>query len=219
MFISRRRFAATCALLFAACFLLPSRAVASPILCIAEAGSACSTSSLSKVVSVGDTFDLDIFIDSVTDLTSFLIDQISFNPSVLNISTLTTGSFFSDNCPSGACSSWISPEAPDNSGTIDFISGGLDEPSEGVSGSGALARLTFTAIGPGFSLVNFAAFDVFGPVFLQDSLGNLFAPTDYFNARVDVNGVAPVPEPSTLFLVGTGLAFAARRKRSRKIRN
>jgi hypothetical protein len=204
MFISRRRFAATCVFLLAACFLLPSRATAAPILCIAEPGStACPTSPLSKVVSVGDTFDLDIFIENVTDLNGFLVDRISFDPSVLNVQTVTEGTFFSDNCPSGPpCTSWYEGASDNATGTIDFIYGYLDDPSEGVSGSGPLATLSFLAVANGVGLVDFVALGPDGPVILQYSQSN-----------------TPVPEPSTLFLVGTGLAFAARRKRSRKIRN
>ena len=77
-----------------------------------------------------------------------------------------------------------------------------------MSGDGTLARVSFTAASGGTSSISLSN------LLFQDSLGEFIDPTT-LNASVDVNAssTAPVPEPGTLMLVGSGLAMAWRKRR------
>jgi len=54
-------------------------------------------------------------------------------------------------------------------------------------------------------------------IFLDDQLGALPADMDYNDKTVSVDDVAPVPEPATMFLFGTGLLGLAATARRKKI--
>jgi hypothetical protein len=145
----------------------------------------------SPTFNAGDTFDVTIGVDNVSDLFTFSID-LSFDDAVVTPKSAAPGGFL------GGCSVCFFAIFPDDpsgvAGMIQFISDTRIGPVAGVSGSGSLAVLTFEALtagDPGFVLSS--------PFFL-DPAGNL----------LDVD-LPSVPEPATLSLMALGL-YALRRR-------
>jgi hypothetical protein len=143
--------------------------------------------------SAGDTFEVTIGIENVTDLFTFSID-LSFDDTVVAPKGASAGGFL------GGCSICFFAIFPDDPfgvpGMIQFISDTRTGPTAGVSGSGSLAVLTFDALmagDPGFVLSS--------PIFLSSGL----EPT-----LIDVE-LPSVPEPATLSLLALGL-YALRRR-------
>jgi len=146
----------------------------------------------SDTVDVGQTFTINILIDDPGSVFGFGF-FFDFDSSIVQLEGITS-SFFTpptgnfDTSPSG--------------GTL------LITDLFGIqSGTNVLASLTFTALTAGNPL-----FSIFGAMVLDQS-GLVF--TDVNNGRVNVGGATPVPEPSTLGLMGLGLAALARRLRRR----
>jgi hypothetical protein len=142
----------------------------------------------------GSTFDVLVDITSVTDLYAFEFD-ISFNPTVLSAVNVTEGAFL----PAGGTTFFIPGLIDNTAGTIAFTSDTLVGPLVGVSGSGTLAKIEFHANALGTS-----TFDASGVSLLNSNLNDIsFTST---NGRVDVDTATGVPEPTTLALLGLGLA-------------
>jgi hypothetical protein len=88
----------------------------------------------------GDTFDVTIDVDSVTDFNTAQFD-LSFDPGVLEVTDVTDGRIDDTVIP-------IYHEGHSNSGTIkNVISGFPEEVDTKVSGAGYLAKITFEVIG------------------------------------------------------------------------
>jgi hypothetical protein len=158
-----------------------------------------------STVNQGDTFFLDINITGVTDLYGFQFDVL-YDPTILTANDITEGAFL----PSGGFTFFIPADpaaTPGNLGTTyDLLLG----PLQGVSGDGTLARISFTAASGGPSSISLSN------LLLQDSVGNIIdfdTQTGTPSTSVDVNSTAPVPEPGTLMLVGSGIAMAWRKRR------
>jgi hypothetical protein len=79
-------------------------------------------------------------------------------------------------------------------------------PTPGVDGFGTLATLIFTAVGTGNANLDLPNFT------LLDSLFFDIGATPQFG-DISVTSITPVPGPSTLGLLGVGLAALARRLR------
>ena len=152
-------------------------------------------------VNVGDTFTIDVNVSDVTDLYGFQFD-FNFDPLRVSPSAVTEGLFLSQ----GVSGSTDFQAGTNNgAGTIEFTLGFLLGAVPGVSGSGTLATLAFTATGQGS-----AAFSL-SDVILLDSVGELLDAGMNNEALVNINATA-VPEPTSLMLIGTGLAMLARRR-------
>src|SRR5579872_4655605 len=111
--------------------LLPS-AFADAILSIQPASTSTSP---------GSTFAVSVDISNVTDLYAFQFD-IGFNPATLAGVSVTEGSFL----PGGGSTFFIPGFIDNTGGTIAFSADTLIGPIPGVSGSGTLATIDFTAV-------------------------------------------------------------------------
>jgi hypothetical protein len=154
-----------------------------------------------STVNQGDTFFLDINISGVTDLYGFQFDVL-YDPTILTANETVDGGFLA-----GAQFIPGDTSTPGNIGfTIGFLSGEVP----GISGDGTLARVSFTAASGGSSLISLLDENLL----LLDS-GLFSIDVDTLGATVNVNSssTAPVPEPGTLMLVGSGLAMAWRKRR------
>lgn len=153
-------------------------------------------------IQTGDTLTLGVMVRDVTDLFAFQFD-IGFDPGVLTATAITEGSFLSS-----AGFTFFVPGLIDNStGTISFTANTILGPGPGVSGSGTLAWMDFTAIGAGASSVTLSN------VLLLDA--NL-SPID-FTTAIGTVAVAAVPEPTGAFVLAALLVLSiAGHKRTRR---
>ena len=142
----------------------------------------------SATATVGDTITADINISDVLDLYAFQFD-VSFAPGVLSANTPTDGLFLN----SGGFFSGFTDNA---AGTITFIADSLVGLMPGISGAGTLARIQFTAVGPGTSPITIG-----NPVLLDSNLFDIAAITNGSTVTVSA-----IPEPGTVSFVLLGLA-------------
>lgn len=144
-------------------------------------------------VSAGDTFSLDVFITNVTDLYGYQFD-VSFDPGVLSAQAITEGSFLT----TGGSTFFITGLIDNPVGLISFTANTLLGPDPGVTGSGALALVEFSAIGTGTSFVNLS-----NVVLLDSNLTDITA--DVIAGAVEVqDNSGSIPEPATLWLLALG---------------
>jgi hypothetical protein len=157
----------------------------------------------STSVAAGATFPVDVNIANVSDLFAFAFD-IGFTPGTLSAVSVTEGPFLG-----GGGTTFFLPGAIDNtSGTISFNADTLIGSIPGVSGSGTLAILDFTALSAGTSPIN-----ILNVSLLDSTLSPISSTTVNGNATV---GAQAVPEPSSMLLLATGLlvAFGVARRKS-----
>jgi len=156
-----------------------------------------------STVNQGDTFFFDINITNVIDLYGFQFD-ILYDSTVLTANEITEGTFLAVGGPTFFFPGTNTP------GNLSFTEGFLAGAVPGVSGDGTLARVSFTAASGGSSSISLADINL---LLLDSNLNPIDAGT--LDARVDVNAssTAPVPEPGTLMLVGSGVAMAWRNRR------
>ena len=134
-------------------------------------------------VGVGQFFEVDVDVNSITDLYAYQFD-LSFNPAVLQATSITEGDFL---------------------GTITENADSLETAIAGVSGSGTLVEFEFEAIAPGISQ------NQISNVFLLDSnLEGINA--DIADGAVTVN-IVTTPEPSCAVLVALGVVALFLRSR------
>jgi hypothetical protein len=154
----------------------------------------------SKNVSVGDSFALTVDIANATDVFTFFFD-VNFDPAALSAIDITEGPFL----PSGGSTAFFPGSIDNVGGTIAFTFDTLLVSGPGVTGSGVLATIDFTAIGSGLSAVGLA-----NQAFLDSN-------SDPINVSLS-NGavhVAAVAEPPVLLTMIAGLFFVAFLSRNR----
>src|ERR1035437_3897701 len=159
------------------------------VICSVRAGT-LSVSPAVNQVAVGQVFSLNVVINSVADLYAYQFD-LAFNPALLNASAITEGAFLG----SGGPTFFLAGAIDNVNGLISSTADSLEGPLSGVTGSGVLTSVTFTALAPGSTSVS-----IFN-TFLIDSQSNfIFADTG--DGTVDV----VTPEPAAGEMVF--LAFA-----------
>lgn len=174
---------------------------------ICSAGSFISVQPSSQTVNGGKNFSLDVNVD-ITDLYAFQFD-LSFNPAVLSAISITEGWFLTSG------STYFIPGDIDNTlGTIAFTVDTLVGATSGVTGSGTLASINFTALGPGASPVGLSNIGL-----LDSSLNDIVAGSTDGTVNV-IPGSVSVPEPASLLLLllGSGLVGIVAKVRSKLTR-
>jgi general secretion pathway protein D len=146
-----------------------------------------------QTINVGQSFSIAVDITNVTDLFAFQLD-LTFNPHILSGVGLSEGAFL----PSGGTTFFI-PGLIDNvNGTIAFNADSLIGAIPGVAGSGTLLNVQFKGIGSGTSGIGLENISL-----LDSALSTIT--TTATNGSAIVQGTTPVPEPSSIVLVGTSL--------------
>jgi len=141
-------------------------------------------------VAIGDTFDVPVSVSGVSDLYAFQFD-LSYDPTVLELTNITEGSFLSS-----AGVTFFIPGTIDNmAGTATSTADALIGAIAGASGEGDLAIFDFTAISVGSSDL------ALSNVTLLDSSLNAI-PFTISNGQV----ASAVPEPNVFPLLVTMLA-------------
>jgi hypothetical protein len=160
-------------------------------------------------VAVGENgeFTLEIRVSDVDDLFTFGFDLV-FNPAIIQPVAVAEGSFLSSGLTPGGEIFFFGGDTS-TLGLLSSVSGSLFNQALGASGSGILATITFQSLVAGNAGLEFANVFFFDSAFPQ---GNLI-PVDLLPGVVTVGAV---PEPSTLLLVGLGLAALTRSRRRRR---
>lgn len=143
---------------------------------------------------------MDVFITDITDLFAYQFD-VSFDPGKLSAQAITEGSFLA----TGGATFFL-PGLIDNvKGVISFTANTLLGPDPGVTGSGNLALVEFSAIGTGTSSI-----DLSDVVLLDSGLADITADVVAGTVGVQDNG-GSIPEPATLWLLALGAGWLGMR--------
>lgn len=135
----------------------------------------------------GQTLSLAVVASGLSDLYAWQF-SLGFNPSVLQATTVTQGSYF------GATTTSFGFAALNNTtGLVDTVYQSMFGPGPGVSGSGTLATLNFNVLSVGTSPLVWS--DV---IFLNSLLGNI-------SVQANNSSVTAVPEPTAALLFAAGL--------------
>lgn len=162
-------------------------------------------------VNPNSEFTIGIRAVDITDLFTFSFD-LTFDPALLTAISVTAGDFLATALPD--------PLPPETGvtfipgtislGLVSLTAGSIfgSATQLGATGSGALAFITFQAAAPGtasLALENVVLLDSSIP-FGQEIGATIGSGT------VSIANPQPVPEPSTLALLGVGLAAVARKR-------
>jgi hypothetical protein len=156
---------------------------------------------VSQTINVGDPLTIEVVLSgNDAKLLSYAFD-LAFDSSVLTFINATNGGLFPDD--------GFLPLVGSDGGTILNVSiAGI------VTGDGVLATLTFAAIAAGNPLLSIFNAALADENLLSDPNAPLITP-DVNQGTITVDGTNPIPEPSTLGLVGLGILSLARRRRRR----
>jgi hypothetical protein len=168
----------------------------------------------------GGLFTVNMNIADVVDLFTFNLDLI-YDPSLVSFSG-TAGTFLSSAAPtvtvddgSGGlidiAGSFVDALPADASlGTSGLVFGSIFGYANGATGAGLLATLQFQLLTTGVVTIEFANALLFDSA---EPFGNLIdAQLATTSLTLGEEAPTPIPEPSTLLLMGVGLASLARRR-------
>jgi hypothetical protein len=139
-------------------------------------------------VGVGDTFTIDVFIRDVEDLQVWHV-FVRYDPSLVNISDRNVAMFLA--AAPGSDVRDGSYGDPDLSGAYDLLASDVADDPPYETGSGVLARLTFTATSPGLTAIG-----IDDPILWGYPL-HLVAVGSIVNAWVAVGQECPSEPPPT----------------------
>jgi uncharacterized protein (TIGR03437 family) len=108
-----------------------------------------SVASSAQAPGVGGTFSVDISVAGIADLYAFQFD-FAFDPKVLSVVSVTESTFL----PGGGPTIFIPGSIDNTGGTVAANADTLIGAIGGVTGSGALAHIQFTALAPGTSALS-----------------------------------------------------------------
>ncbi len=159
-------------------------------------------------IAPGAEFKLEIRAVDIADLFTFGFD-LAFNPARLEAMSIDEGDFLSTAVKDPLDGGTFFIPGAILPGLVSLNLSSLFGVDLGASGSGVLAVITFRAVAGGDGDLDLRN------VFLADSAFPMGNPidADIINGVVTVDSPTPVPEPSTLGLMGLGLAALARRMR------
>jgi hypothetical protein len=95
----------------------------------------------SKVVGIGETFTVDVFVTPDTQIAGVQF-SLNFSPSVVTANTVTEGILLKQG---GASTFFQAGTINNGAGTISNVASAIITPAASVSGSGILATISFTA--------------------------------------------------------------------------
>lgn len=147
------------------------------------------------LINAGQSFSLAVNASNVTDLFAYQLD-VAFDPTKIAATSITEGAFL----PSGGTTFFIPGTIDNVNGTIDLNADTLIGAIPGVTGSGTLLTFQFTALRAGISPVSLANI-----LLLNSASSPITAASS--NGSVTVQGLTPVPLPSSLVLMSTALAL------------
>jgi hypothetical protein len=145
----------------------------------------------------GQTFSVNVNVTAIADLYAFQFD-LGFAPGILQATgVITEGSFL----PGGGATFFLPGSVDNIAGTVSFTADSLLGPTPGVTGTGTIATVQFTALAYGTSPLNLSNVALLDSTFSDIVAGS-------------TNGsVAVIPEPNGLCLAALGLvAIACARK-------
>ena len=177
------------------------------LLALVSSASAFPTLQISPVLTPtvqGNLFTVDVTVTGVTDLYAFQFD-LGFNPAVLQALSSSEGAFL----PSGGTTFFIPGAIDNSSGLISFIADTLIGPIPGVSGTGTLASISFSAFSAGTSALTLSNI-----LFLDSEFEDIENITSVGGTVSVTDAIKPIPEPSSLGLMALGLLALVGAKRS-----
>lgn len=166
-------------------------------------------------VLVNDVFVLDVLATDADDLFAFDV-ELNYDATIIEALSFTPGTFLG---------STVGVDVDLFSDFIDNIAGEASGAQSrlvmpGVTGTGVLFSITFKAIAPGTTNVDFdVACDANDP-FCTALRNSADLPVDYATqfgiVNVDASSMDPIPEPTTWLLVASGLAARLRQRLVRR---
>ncbi len=173
-----------CAAAVAGAILVAAPAFAAPTLSITGPTTAAPDGSVQLTVSASD----------ISDLYAYQFD-VTFDPTKFASTGASEGTFLS----SQGTTFFDGGVVDNTNGTLTFVIDSLIGPGSGVSGSGSLAELSFTAAS---SFSGSGAFSLANVYALDSSLNPI-------DVTVEGTSISAVPEPSSWGLLLVGLACVA----------
>jgi general secretion pathway protein D len=152
-----------------------------------------------SITMINQTFNVAIQATTITDLYAFQFD-VSFDPALLSASLVSQGSFLSG----GGVTIFIPGTIDNTTGHITFVGSTLTGPIAGVTGSGTLGSITFTAKAPGVSQVSLSDL-----ILLDSALNSITAGIQNGSVLIGAPVPSGLPAPPSLLLFVTGLVIVA----------